>query len=350
MNLNRYFTSLLICLCVQFAVQGQQNQIVMQFLESPHTSGSVVRLADLVKVLEGNSPSLEKLMDMPLGPAPRLGTEQTWHSSDMLQHLELRGIHPASIRWYGKTIVELQRTEGFGEVQQSMVPAFVNQRVAQQASSNVAQALTEYLNYKNEKEPIDWVIDVEIPDKHVQVLQIRRNIESVGGGAEPWTGDQQFVLAVKNAGTPMSLPIRARVSLPPMIVTSRRSIRKEEVLTAEALTYASLPKRSAEDESRYFTRIEDLVGKQARRSISTGLPVSDEFVGDPIVIGRNELVEVESVAGGVVVRTTAKSLSDGAVGDLVEIELNKKERLHAVVVRQALVRITAVPSRVQSRR
>lgn len=345
MNLNRFLASLFFCFTTQLAASGQGNQIVMRFLESPHTSGAVVRVADLVEVLAGNSSSLEKLMDMPLGPAPRVGTNQAWSSFDLLQHLELRGIHRASIRWSGNSSVELQRTEELGDAQQTMVPAFVNARSVGQASSNVAQAISEYLNLRN-GERIEWVIDVEIPDRHAQVLQIRRNIASIGGGVEPWPGEQQFMLQVKNSGTLMSLPIRARVSLPPMVITSRRSIRKEEVLTADALRYAPLSKRAAENESKYFTRMEDLIGKQARRSISTGLPISEDFVGDPIVVGRNDLVEIESVAGGIVVRSTAKALSSGAVGDLVEVELPTRERLYAVVVGQTLVRVSAVSSRV----
>ena len=157
------------------------------------------------------------------------------------------------------------------------------------------------------------------------------------------------MLQVKNNGTLMSLPVTAKVELPPMVVTSTRAIRREEILTADALCYSALPRRTG-DVARYYTEIEDVVGKQVKRSISSGLPLTDDFVGEPLVVNRNDLVEVESVAGAIVVRSSAKALGSGALGDLIEIEMPSKHRLHATVVGQSLVRVTAVAARPTSTR
>ncbi|MEZ6136858.1 MAG: flagellar basal body P-ring formation chaperone FlgA [Pirellulaceae bacterium] len=336
------FSIVLLVLCAVQPVWAT-DQIVLRFLESPHTSNTLIRLSDLVEVLSGQSPSLEKLMHMPLGPAPRVGDVQGWHSSDLLQHLQLRGVHPASVRWSGSTYVEIQRTEALDNtVVQNMTPAFVNERIVTQAEKNIAQAITEYLNLRN-GERVAWRIHVRVPQQQASLLQIRRNIASIGGGTEPWPGEQQFVLQIKNQGTLMSLPIQATVEPPPMVVVSKRAIRREEVISADALAYAALPKD--EDEAKYFRDIEKLVGKQARRSISTGLAIAEDFIGEPVVVVRNDLVEIESVAGGVVVRSSAKALGSGAVGDLIEIEMPSRHRLHATIVGQSQVRVSAVPAR-----
>lgn len=325
-------------------------QVVLRFVDTPHTSHSLVRLSDLVEVLDGHSPSLEQMLSMPMGPSPRIGQPQRWHSSDVLQHLELRGIHPASIRWSGANETDLQRSGQLTDDQaESLTPAFVDERIIRQAKQNVRQAIHEYLNLRN-SERIDWRIEVEIPDNHVELLRNRRSIASIGGGAEPWPGEQQFVLQVRNRETLMSLPIRAVVELPPMVVTSSRAIRREEILTEESLTYASLPSGKINDQARTFTKIEDCVGKQVRRSISAGLAITEDFVGDPIVVNRHDLVEVESVSGAIVARSSAKALGSGAVGDLVEIEMPTRHRLHATVVGQSVVRISAVSARATRRR
>jgi flagella basal body P-ring formation protein FlgA len=66
------------------------------------------------------------------------------------------------------------------------------------------------------------------------------------------------------------------------------------------------------------------------------------LVGQPIVIHRNDLIEVESVAGAVVVKSSAKSLSAGAVGDLIDIEMPNRKKIRATVVESGLARIVAV--------
>ncbi len=330
------------CLANPGGASEDDGRVVMRFLDSAQASGSVVRLADLVQIVSGSSPSLEKQLDMVLGPGPRADGVQIWRSSDVLQHLQLRGVHPASIRWSGAEQVELHRASELSDtLVDSLTPAFVNERTISQAAANVAQAIHEYLCLRNGRR-VDWRIDVNVPHQYANMLQIRRNIASIGGGSEPWIGQQQFVLQVKNAGTLMSLPLDARIELPPMIVISQRAIRREEVLSADLLSYAPLPNRQESNAADFFTNMEDLIGKQARRSISSGLPISADLVSEPIVVQRNDLVEIESVAGGVVVRSSAKALAGGAIGSLIEVEMPSRHRLHATVIGHLLVRVSAV--------
>jgi flagella basal body P-ring formation protein FlgA len=72
-------------------------------------------------------------------------------------------------------------------------------------------------------------------------------------------------------------------------------------------------------------------------------------VGAPIVIQRSDLVEVESVAGAVVVRTSAKSLGAGAVGDVVDIELPNRKRVMATILGPGQVRLAAVSQTASNR-
>ncbi len=351
MNLGSMRLALLLSLVLQLSCGWFQpvqaaGQVVMRFVDNPHASSQVVRLGDLVEVLSGNSPSLEKMMDLPLGPAPRENAPQTWLSQDVLQHLELRGIHPASIRWSGATQCQLQRiASAGGKALDSMTPAFLKERAVTQAENLVSQAIGEYLTLHT-GERTDWRIEVHVPNTRVPALQSRRHIVSIGGGKEPWEGDQEFVLQVKDRGTIIPVSVKARVALPPMIVATTRPMRRDEIITESAITYRPLPKRWAADESKYFTQFEQVLGKQLRRSLSTGLPISEGVIGEPVVISRGELIEVESVAGGVSVRTQGKSLGSGSVGELIEVEiLGSRHRQHATVVGPLKVRIAAVAAR-----
>lgn len=320
-------------------------QVVIRFRERPQTQGNVVRLEELVEFVSGQGESLEKLKKMPLGPAPRPNAPQTWQHTDVLQHLQLRGVHPSSIRWSGPTTASLHRVDQLAAETDNMMPAFLQERTIRQASQLVAQAISEYISYKT-GERVDWQIKVFVPDRYIARLQTKRNIVSIGGGREPWEGEQEFVLQIREGTGMSSLKVRAEVALPPMVVTASRPLRRDEVLTEKALSYAPLPKRSQNSDKQYFTDIDDLVGKQVRRAISTGLPIEADYVGEPILIARNSLVRVESVAGSIVVSSQARSLGSGAKGDLIEIELlSTRDRLYATVIDALTVRIAAQASR-----
>lgn len=329
-------------------LQGGQvragDQIVLRFIDEPQTSSTVVKLKDIVEVVSGNSPSFDKLKEISLGPAPRAGQTQSWHSSDVMQHLELRNVHPQSVRWSGSPSTKLLGVKALSTPQlESITPAFTNDSMIKNASGNVAAAIREYLNLQNRSQ-VDWRIDAQVSAQHAKLLQSRRNILKIGGGSEPWLGKQEFILQVKSGNQNTTIHIMAQVETPPMIVVAKGPVRRDQILTESMLTFAPLPMNG--EQSKYFTELDLVVGKQLRRSLSTNQPVTEEFLGEPIVVQRGQLVEVEAVAGAVAVKTSGKSLSNGAVGELIDVELadnaNKDRRkLKATVVGTGRVQIAA---------
>jgi flagella basal body P-ring formation protein FlgA len=209
----------------------------------------------------------------------------------------------------------------------------------------IGQAITEYVALQS-GDRTAWRISLSVPPQFVGLMQVKTNIVSIGGGQEPWEGTQEFVFEVKDRGALVSVPIKATLHLPPMIVTSKRAMRREEVITAESLTYSPIPQRGSADATDYFTDIAQLVGKQMRRSVTTGQPIESQFVGNAVVVTRGELVEVESVSGDVVVTTSGRASESGAVGELIGIELlPSRKRINASVTAPMKVRVSAVAAR-----
>ena len=90
---------------------------------------------DLIEVIDGHNASIEEMLKIPVGPAPREKAVQVWRSADVLQHLDLRGIRSAGIRWSGNTQASLQRLAAVGGINSdSMQPAFVQQRTIELAA------------------------------------------------------------------------------------------------------------------------------------------------------------------------------------------------------------------------
>ncbi len=317
----------------------------------------------MIEVVSSRDAQFEELLELPIAPAPREGTPQTWTRSDVIQHLELRGMHSSAFRWLGSERTQLRRgkpaekpdmisAELTSAIRPTQVnpgkgqsPAFIQERAVKQAEMLLRQAITEYVALKS-GDRTGWRITVVVPPAHAALMQVKSNIVTIGGGIEPWEGEQEFQIEVKDRGALVQIPVRATLELPPMIVTATRPLRREEVITADALTYSPLPERSTANAENYFTDIDKVIGKQLRRSLATGQPLESQFVGDPIVVTRGDLVEVESVAGSIVVRTTGRAAESGAVGDLIGIELlPDRNRIVAEVTAAMKVRVAAVAER-----
>ncbi len=340
--------------------------ITLRLREQPVVEGQVVRFDDLIEVVNGRCRQIDELLPLPIAPSPREGTPQTWTRTDLIEHLELRGLHANSLRWMGSERTQLRRgkpVEGTRSLPPStdhtaasqlrglpipgrgQSPAFIQERAVKQAEMLLSQAITEYITLRT-GDRTAWRITLSVPPQYASLMQVKSNIVSIGGGLEPWEGKQEFFFEVKDRGALVKVPILATLQLPPMIVTSKRAMRRDEVITADSLTYAPLPNRSTADTENYFTDIADLIGKQLRRSLTTGQPFETQFVGDPTVVTRGELIEVESVSGGIVVRTSGRATASGAVGDLIDVELlPSRTRILATVVEPLKVRVAAVAAR-----
>ena len=334
----------------------------LRLREQPVVEGQVIHVGDLIEVVSGRCQQTNDLLQLPLAPAPREGSPQTWTRADVVKHLELRGLHATAVRWVGSERTQLRRGKPIenstinssvpqlSRVSQTIPgrrqsPAFIQDRAVKQADMLLGQAITEYVTLKS-GDRTAWRITLAVPPQFVSLMQVKTNIVSIGGGQEPWEGSQDFVFEVKDRGALVSVPIHATLQLPEMIVTTKRAMRREEVITAKDLTYSPIPQRSSADPSDYFTDIEKLVGKQMRRSLPTGQPFESQFVGDAVAVTRGEMVEVESVSGDVVVTTTGRASESGAVGDLIGIELlPSRKRINASVTAPMKVRVSAVAAR-----
>jgi flagella basal body P-ring formation protein FlgA len=260
-----------------------------------------------------------------------------------MRHLELRGWQQR-VRWTGPDSANLTRIAEAAPLSDGtkLAPAFVQERTIKQAEENLAQATREYLWLKT-GERTQWRVTTKVPPECAPALAQRRNIETLAGGQAPWTGEQLLKIGYKHQGKTYQLDLPIVIDLPTTVVVTVRPMRRDEIIDAGALAYGPIPERMQDEAAEYFTDFSQLIGKQLRRSMSTGLPIPRSSVGEPIVISSGELVEIESVAGLISVKTSARALSGGAVGDLINVELiSSKKRLAATVVGPLRVRVAGV--------
>ena len=125
------------------------------------------------------------------------------------------------------------------------------------------------------------------------------------------------------------------------IVVPAHDIARGDTISENDLIYATVDGASLM--SGVPTRIEEVKGMQARRTLSAGQPFRADDVRRPIVITKGQTVTMEFDAPGVQLTAMGRAMSEGGVGDTVTVQNPASYRMvSAVVTAPGTVRATGI--------
>lgn len=336
------------------------NSLELILLSRADCPSNLILLSDLVTV-QGSDVLIKNIMNAALGPAPKIGTDQSWSRGDIEKSLVLRGIAPEAISWKGANDCLVRRIPGpriepsapkkqentnapnasskvqqanYQESPQPIDPSqfttpFITQTNISQAENLAALAIGDYLRTKTDSFG-RWNIQVNMPTEHTKIFSLRTNILGVAGGVPPWDGPQEFSFRVKGKNGEQVIPISATVRLPEMVVAAKRALSKGYVLREEDLVWIPMPRGLNYGPEDCFSQTDALVGQQLRRAMSTQQVIRLKEVGPPTIIHVGDLVTIGIVSGDVSVLTNGRALESGSMDDLIQIEVQPhRKRVHA---------------------
>ena len=109
------------------------------------------------------------------------------------------------------------------------------------------------------------------------------------------------------------------------VVTLNAPIDRGDIIRRDQLTLA--PARGSWND-QWATDIEQVVGKQSRRSIGPGTPLLVRDFEKAIMVHRNNECKIISKTGSVIVSTTGKAKQDGAIGDTIQVQSFDRKRTY----------------------
>ena len=104
------------------------------------------------------------------------------------------------------------------------------------------------------------------------------------------------------------------------IVVPARTIRAKEIIAAQDLVFKPV------DATGALSDPADLVGQEARVTLYPGRPIRLGDIGPAAIVGRNDLVTLIFVQGGLRIATEGRSLGRGAAGETIRA-MNMSSRL-----------------------
>jgi flagella basal body P-ring formation protein FlgA len=133
--------------------------------------------------------------------------------------------------------------------------------------------------------------------------------------------------------------VGVRVAELQKVLTLTRPLERGAIVGNADLTMS--PVSDARLESEGMVDAAAAVGMQVKRSLPAGRPLRAADLALPVLVTRGELIELRVVSGGVTLRTAARALTEGALGDVIQTEaVQSKKRMMAVVTGKGEVQIS----------
>ncbi|MCA9472465.1 MAG: flagellar basal body P-ring formation chaperone FlgA [Nitrospirales bacterium] len=131
-------------------------------------------------------------------------------------------------------------------------------------------------------------------------------------------GRRAFRVRITLDDTPVkTVSVLASVTLETEVVTPVRWIKVHEILREEDLVRKTVSLRTFTPD--ILRRLDDVVGKQATRSLPPHQPLSASFVSDPPLVHKGDRVMIEVRRGGLFIQTIGVAKASGQSGELIPV-------------------------------
>jgi flagella basal body P-ring formation protein FlgA len=233
------------------------------------TQAAIVRLGDIATLqgTESGSSESDAVCQVIVAPGPTRSHRRVLTSSDIRKTLEQRGIDLQQCQFTGASRVV----------------------VSYGASPSPAEA--------------------DLPT----AKPTRKHTSPRNRGSENGAGQRPTAAAAKS-------PPSAQVT----VVVPVRAIGRGELVRACDVELRRVDKVS--EPATVVQRLEDVVGREARQSLSENQPLSARMLKQPLLVRKRDEVEVSVRCGGIQARRSATALGDGALGDMITVEPNDNSK------------------------
>jgi len=216
----------------------------------------------------------------------------------------------------------------------SLVPAFASAQVypLTQLKQDIANFLaSEYQQVDHER--ID--INVSNLDNRLRLASCTQPVEFINQD-QTGLGGNISVKAACDSGKVWSVHVPAQVTIYREIPIALRDIARGEVISENHIGTNVVNVSSIRQ--AFLADTQAIVGKEAKRNISSGEPFRTALLDAPTAVKRGELVTLESLAGSIKVSSAGTAMADGRVGQKIRVRNNSSERIiSGVVISQGLV-------------
>lgn len=182
-------------------------------------------------------------------------------------------------------------------------------------------------------------IQVNQSNSPLRVTACSKEIEA----AFPINSNMEKISAVElacNDSQPWHILVPVEVQIFSKVIIAKKTIATKEPINEDDLDFALYDKNRLY--SGYFTRKEDVIGTEAKRVIPAGTILTKKNVQLPLIVHRNQTINLIVQNNTVTVSMQGIAKSDGALNSVIKVfNPSSKRTMDAVVISSDKAKISA---------
>jgi flagella basal body P-ring formation protein FlgA len=185
--------------------------------------------------------------------------------------------------------------------------------------------------------------------EHVEVkargIDTRLNLAQCSGKLEPFIPHGRNPLRASTVGVscngaePWTIYVRMDIEIETPVVVASRPISRGTILASNDVSMERRDIRRLY--GNWFTKVSEVTGLEAQRSIRQGDPITSNAIDQPILVSRGNRVTIKAVVGSSIsITTSGEAQEDGRKGDTIRVKnLESGTEIDARVVGPGVVRV-----------
>jgi len=312
--------SIVALICVPLVGWGAS--IVITVPPEAQVQGPQITLGDVAEIQGEPADTVARMRQVLLGQAPPAGVERLLSKNTLVIQLKHQGLWTQELQFQGALQIRVMRAS------QRLDPQHMETVVRQALSRRLPQT-TQPTSVRD----IRGLSSVVVPPGPVQY-------EVTVPGRNMLLGSTSFTLTIQVAGkVEKQLHGTATIAVAQEVVSLVRPVAQGEIITADAVSRTQV--HVTQPLRQVVTQPEDVIGKQARRSLAGNAPLSTQDVTAVTVVHRGDVVRIVLESPLIKVSTPGEALEAGKPGDTIRVKNTSSHReVRAQVIDKQTVRIS----------
>ncbi len=302
------------------------------FQPTAYVSTSTVLLRDVATVSASDPAVMTRLEHVVLAPAPAPGRRMRLDFAEIRSRLEASGVPANELNYSGSSVVvvasadvrlPLKVTPHEMPKARPVAPGQIKR-----AEQIMTEAVRRSMRERHTEKPSMFVeVMVDPSDARTVLTSAAKGFEV--GAVNPKSTEPQVVqVAYQDAqGQPARLQVHCIVAERPQVPVLAHSVSRGDVIHESDLAW--LPVDST---NGMLTRLDEIVDKEAKRSLHGNEPIKADDVRKVPLVRANDIVTGIWHSGGIRITGQFKAKGDGGLGDVITIvKLTGQDKLTARV-------------------
>ena len=309
--MNARMTCLLSVAVLAVACGAATAEIRLEMKRSARIPSGEIHLDQVATVLAEDASLAESIAGARLGTTPLPGSNRVITRGHILMQLGRRGIGPNEIAWEGARACR------------------VSVRSVTLAREDIVKAARDYLRTIPMLEKEGVTIELATPPRSRQVAADEPPVlvASSSSVVRPWGRIRVNVKVVAGDRVLANIPVMFKATCRENVVFAVRPLQRGRPIRASDVEVREVMLGARSGQLSYATRLDQVVGKQAMRSVSPGVPVTVSMVVEPLAARKGQGIAIYLRSEHVEVVTKGTAQCDGRIGDVIAVAVGVTGKL-----------------------